>query len=276
MPTLGARALSLVVRGADALHVRWALRGVIRSLPSSLRIRLSRAQVRTGYMQGLILVPEPELEASLRAALGLLGPELARPGSAYLEFGVFIGTSMACMYRAASAASVAGLRLIGFDSFQFKAAGDGNQHDRRWHRENLHADMALTRSNLSRLGVPRDRVELVEGWFRDTLNDATRSSLGVERAVVVMVDCVTATATSLALGFITPLIRDRAIVYVDGWDVAGLVGHNRGKRAAFEGWLAGHPEITAEELPALAYLSDARAFLITRRADAAFDSPPAS
>jgi hypothetical protein len=267
-PTHGARFLRGVVRLADALRLRSVLRRAVLGLPQSLRVRLVQTQVRTGYMQGLILVPEAELESSLRAALALLAPELARPGTAYLEFGVFVGTSMACMYRAASAASATGLRLIGFDSFQGMPAGVAEQTDGRWHKGDLYADVALTRANLRRLGVPVDRVELVEGWFEDTLNDETRSRLRVDRAAVVMIDCVSASATKMVLGFVAPLIRDRAVVYVDGWESAGLADGGLGKREAFNLWIASHPELTSEELPALRYANIARAFLITRAADA--------
>ena len=172
------------------------------------------------------------------------------------------------MYRAASAASTTGLRLIGFDSFQEMPAGVAEQADGRWRKGDLYSDVALTRANLGRLGVPLDRVELVEGWFEDTLTDETRSKLGVDRAAVVMVDCVSASATSLVLGFIAPLIRDRAIVYVDGWALADLADRGLGKRKALESWLVAHPEFTAEELPALRYASDARAFLMTRGTEA--------
>ena len=268
MPTHGARLLGGVVRLADALCLRSVLRRAVLALPQSLRVRLIQIQVRTGYVQGLILVPEAGLESSLRAALALLAPDLALPGSAYLEFGVFVGTSMACMYRAASAASATGLRLIGFDSFQGMPAGVAEQANGRWHKGDLYADVALTRANLRRLGVPEHRVELVEGWFEDTLNDETRSRLRVDRAAVVMVDCVSASATKLVLGFVAPLIRDRAIVYVDGWALADLADGGLGKREAFESWIASHPELAAEDLPALRYASDARALLITRTADA--------
>jgi hypothetical protein len=83
-----------------------------------------------------------------------------------------------------------------------------------------------------------------------------------------MVDCVSASATKLVLGFVAPLIRDRAIVYVDGWALADLADGGLGKREAFESWIASHPELTSEELPALRYADDARAFLITRAAGA--------
>jgi hypothetical protein len=82
-----------------------------------------------------------------------------------------------------------------------------------------------------------------------------------------MVDCVSASATKMVLGFVAPLIRDRAVVYVDGWESAGLADGGLGKREAFNLWIASHPELTSEELPALRYANIARAFLITRAAD---------
>ena len=85
------------------------------------------------------------------------------------------------------------------------------------------------------------------------------------RADVVMLDCVLAASTRLALDFTTPLIADRTIFYFDDWNVRDLADRRLGERAAFEDWLAGHPEMTAEELPALRYNDDVRAFLVTRQ-----------
>jgi hypothetical protein len=267
MPNLGGRVLDRTVRVADAFHLRWAVRGAVRRLPPSLRVRLSKAQVRMGYLQGLTLVPGDEVVESFRAALALMRPELERPGAAYLEFGVYIGTSMACMYRAASASAAPALRLVGFDSFQGMPRGVESQDDRRWRPGDLYSDMELTRMNLTKEGVPLEDVELVPGWFDDTLNEPTRIRLGIERAPIVMVDCVIASATTTALAFITPLIRDRSLVYFDDWAVVDLHDRGLGERAAFETWLAEHPEFSAEEQPALQYNGDVRAFLITRCAD---------
>jgi O-methyltransferase len=264
MPTIGGRVLAGTVRVADALHLRWALRWVVRRLPPALRVRLSKAQVRMGYLEGLTLVPEDALVTSYRTALELVRPELDQPGAAYLEFGVYIGTSMTCMHRAVAADGAPGPRLIGFDSFQGMPRGVEEEDDRRWKEGDLFADMKLTRSNLAKQGVPAADVELVPGWFQDTLTDATRTRLGIERAPIVMVDCVLASATTTALAFLAPLIRDRSVIYFDDWAVVDLDDRGLGERVAFEAWLAEHPEFTAEEQPALHYSNDAKAFLVSR------------
>ena len=131
--TRGARLLAGVVRLADALRLRLVLRRCVRALPQSLGLSLVQTKLRTGYTHGLILVPGEDLESSRRATLA---PDTrSRPAStAYLEFSALVGTSMACMYRAASAASTTGLRLIGFDSFQEMPAGVAEQADGRWRR----------------------------------------------------------------------------------------------------------------------------------------------
>jgi O-methyltransferase len=215
-------------------------------------------------MQGLTLVPEQDLQQSYEAALRLLGDDVGTSAAAYLEFGVYVGTSMACMYRAASRVGASGLRLVGFDSFQGMPEGVEAEDDPRWRAGELYSDVELTRRNLARLNVPLDRVDLVPGWFEESLTDETRNRLGLERAVVVMVDCVISSSTRVALEFCTPLVRDRTIVFFDDWATIDLADRGLGERAAFDAWLAKHPEMTAEELPALRFDRSSRAFMISR------------
>jgi O-methyltransferase len=262
--SIGSRILGGAVRVADLLHVRWVITGIVHRLPPSVRLRLGRLQVRLGYMHGLTLVPERELERSAEAALRLIGSDATGVGSAYLEFGVYVGTSMSCMYRAATRVGATELRLIGFDSFQGMPQGVEREDDERWHRGQLYSDIELTRKNLARLGVPLERIDLVAGWFEESLTDETRRRLGVTRAPIVMMDCVLSSSTRLALDFCTPLMADRTIVYFDDWNVRDLADRRLGERAAFEDWLAAHPEMTAEEQPALHYNDDVRAFLVMR------------
>ena len=114
------------------------------------------------------------------------------------------------------------------------------------------------------MNVPLNRVDLVPGWFEESLTDETLNRLGLERAAVVMVDCVISSSTRVALEFCTPLVRDRTIVFFDDWATVGLADRGLGERAAFEAWLAEHPEINAEELPALRFDGSSRAFMISR------------
>jgi hypothetical protein len=80
--SIGRRLVKLAERLTDALHLRWAVSRLVHSLPPSLRLRLARLQVRLGYMQGLTLVPEQDLQQSYEAALRLLGDDVGSSAAA--------------------------------------------------------------------------------------------------------------------------------------------------------------------------------------------------
>lgn len=251
------------------LHLFWIARAIANRLPPSIRLRLSKLQVRLGYMQGLTLHDGDELQSTFEKALRYLGKDSAEAGGVYLEFGVYVGTSLACMYKAATGVGATRLRVIGFDSFEGMPPGVEKEDGSHWHKGELYSDVSLTQQNLRRLGVPLKAVELVPGWFEDSLTDATRTKLGITTADVAMVDCVIASATKTALDFLLPLITDRTIVFFDDWDIFDLEAKVLGEKAAFEAWLVDHPEITAEALPAINYSANSKSFVLTRAAAAA-------
>ncbi len=250
----------------DRLHLRPLLRWIFKRLPRPVRARLGLLQVRLGLMEGLIKVPEADLVDRLTASLRLLEPDGLGPGSAYLEFGVYVGTSMACMYRATMIVGADRLRLIGFDSFQGMPEDQG--HDGIWTLQpgQLYSDLRLTNANLRRLGVPKGRIEFVPGWYEETLTADTRARLGVERAPLIMMDCVLESSTRTALEFCTPLIADRSVIFFDDWSAAHLDERGLGEARAFELWLADHPEMEATPRPDLGYGRDSQAYLVTRHA----------
>ena len=260
--------LGRLVRGLarllQALHLYWIARWIANHLPPRVRLGLSKLQLRLGYMQGLELVPEDELTKTFEAALRYLGKESPDAPAVYLEFGVYIGTSLACMYKAAAGIGASQLRIIGFDSFEGMPEGVEKEDGSHWHKGELFSDLALTQKNLTRLGVPLERVELVPGWFEDSLTDATKARLAIATADIVMVDCVIASATTVALDFLLPLITDRTIVFFDDWAILDLEQRGLGEKAAFEAWLVAHPEVTAEHLPSIIYSPNARSFVLTK------------
>jgi O-methyltransferase len=258
------RLLAAFARLLHALRLYWIARWVANHLPPRMRLQLSRVQLRIGYMQGLTLVPEAQLEHAMKAALRHLGKDSADSRAMYLEFGVYIGTSLACMYRAATAVGARGLRIIGFDSFEGMPEGVEKEDGSHWHKGELFSDVSLTQENLTRLGVPLDRVELVPGWFEDSLTVETRERLGMKTADVVMIDCVIGSATTVALDFILPLIKERTIVFFDDWAILDLEQRGLGEKAAFEAWLIDHPEIEAEHLANISYTDAARTFLLKK------------
>jgi hypothetical protein len=252
------------LRLIDTLHLRRPVRRIVHALPPSLRRRVGLLQVRLGVMDGLVLVPQAALEDRLAETLALFELAELGAGSAYLEFGVYVGSSMASMYHATRRVGADALRLVGFDSFEGMPASDEAGTFADWEAGQLYSDIRMTRANLQRQGVPLSRVTLVPGWFEDSLTPATRDGLGVERAVVIMMDCVLESSTRTALEFCTPLIRDRAVIFFDDWGAAKLADKGMGEASAFAAWLADHPEMAAREALELAYERAARPFIVTR------------
>jgi O-methyltransferase len=210
------------------------------------------------------LVPERELEEGYRDALNRLalaaGPDEVGD---YLEFGVYVGTSLLCMQRASRAVGLKSFRLYGFDSFQGLPEVAATESTGFWRPGWLRAEYSLVRDHLTRNGIDWDRTTLVPGWFEETLVPGLADQLGIKKAGIIMIDCVIYSAALTALTFCTPLIRDRAVVFLDGWYPGPQAPKVSGERRAFEEFLAENPDLRVEEeLPS--YKRASKVLLVTR------------
>jgi O-methyltransferase len=239
----------------------WRL--ALRRAPPAVRRRLRRLRASVAIWGGHTLVPVDELHGVYRRGLSLLIERNGRESIGdYLEFGVYVGTSLACMHRVADELGLSDLRLFGFDSFEGLPAHASEDETRMWEPGSFASDEEFTRRNLMREGVDWSRVVLVPGWFDETLVPATAEAHGIHKASVLMFDCDLYASTRKALEFSLPLIVDEAVLVFDDWDAGGLGERGLGERRAFEEILAEHPDLHAAELAAY---EPARAFLVSRR-----------
>jgi O-methyltransferase len=254
--TLASAGGALVERVPDGRVRRWVdeiLHAVSRAAwwQPALRARLSAGRDRS-------LVPAAALEATYRDVLEMLRIDGVDEPGAYLEFGVYVGTSLLCMHRASLDAGMPRMRLVGFDSFEGLPAcadsEDGGAFRRGWYR----AGEDVTRDHLTRNGIEWGRTTLVPGWFDETLCPSLARRLGIDRASVILIDCDIYASARAALTFCAPLIRDRAVIVFDDWS-AGT-----GERRAFDEFLAQHPEFEACGIAAPH--EHAAVFFIERRA----------
>lgn len=243
---------STLVRALDLV----GLRGPARQAKKSLEARLRPV----GLSDWTPLVPEQEFENSLRTALRALRAAAGSdPTGAYLEFGVSRGTSTACAFRALRAEGLDAVPMIGFDSFKGMPPEAARQG---WEPGQYHSTLRATRRYLAGQGVPPGRVQLVKGWFRDTLTPATRDRLGLRQASLVLVDCDIHSASCEALAFVAPLIGAHAVLVFDDWGWRADRGEI-GQKEAFEAFMAANPGLRASSLPA--YIPQARVFLLSRQ-----------
>jgi O-methyltransferase len=281
--TVFVRLGNLGYRAVWALWTRTGLHrignAVIERLPARIRwwVENRKRDVRQfpswqpGLAQRLLegreapLVPEHELEGAYRDALHRLAPAAGRDELGdYLEFGVYVGTSLLCMHRASRAVGLESLKLYGFDSFQGLPEGTANESAGVWQPGWYRADYRLVREHLTRNGIDWDRTTLVPGWFEETLVPGVAHKLGIKKAAIIMIDCDIYSAALTALAFCSPLIRDRAVVFFDDWNPGGLAARGLGERRAFDEFLAGNSDLRAEELPP--YSDNSKVFFVTRTA----------
>jgi predicted O-methyltransferase YrrM len=220
-----------------------------------------RARLLAGHEEPL--VDEAILEDTYRQALRLLASKASADEIGdYLEFGVYVGTSLLCMHRASRAVGMESIRLFGFDSFQglpeAAAVEDGGLWQPGWYR----AELETVREHLNRNGIDWARTTLVPGWFEDTLQPEVAKQHAIRKASVIMIDCDIYSSACTALGFCAPLIRDCAVIVFDDWNPGGLASKEMGEARAFKEFLAVNPSLTAEEID----LRVGRVFLVTRTA----------
>ena len=249
---------------AAASSVRRVVKAVQRRIPAPLRPLVERQVGRYRLRSGDVLFDEESLENAFAAALRRVGGADAGAGVGdYLEFGVYLGTSLGCMERASASLGLRGLRLFGFDSFEGLPAAADEEDERFWYPRQYAVGHRFTLDALRRRGVDLERVRLVPGWFDETLGPGAAARLGIARAAVILVDCDLYSSARTCLEFCAPLIAPEAVVFFDDWDAGGLAERGLGERRAFEEFLAAHPEFSADPFPS--YSPESRAFVVSRR-----------
>jgi len=166
----------------------------------------------------------------------------------YLEFGVFRGETFRNAIRAARQgfrATKEGRflgRFFAFDSFQGLPPVPSMNA-----RTNVYAagEFAAPRASFERTVASVRRhavIDVVPGWFADTLNAETACRLRLEKAAFVNVDCDLYESTVTVLEFVTPLLQTGTVLYFDDWfSQRGSMNH--GEALAAAEWLARNPQI---------------------------------
>lgn len=176
----------------------------------------------------------------------------------YLEFGVSRGTSLACVFQCFDKAGMHQTRFIGFDSFEGMPPESAQEG---WDPGQFHSTIEATQSYLKQEMVDLRRVNLVKGWFKDTLTEEPRRNYSLDKASLIMIDCDIYSASKDALVFCEPHIHKHAVIFFDDWGWREEAGE-KGQKEAFAEFLAQHRHLKAEPLPT--YLPQARVFFVSR------------
>ena len=133
-------------------------------------------------------------------------------GKLFLEFGVFKGASL-LMYHSAYKDNKIKPYFFGFDAFKGLPEEKEDKYS-PWHTGQFNLDGVINPELLDKEGV-----EIIPGWFRDTLNDETVKKFGKKKAGFVHVDCDIYSSTVEVLEFLVTndLLADGALIVYDDW-----------------------------------------------------------
>jgi hypothetical protein len=189
----------------------------------------------------LVLVPPLQLTRKFVSTLKYLQKQSKCPIGDYVEFGVYNGTSMGCMFDALKQLRLHQVRLFGFDSFKGLPPDIAEDDGGVWKPGQFECPKEIAIENLAAKGVPPSRVCLIEGWYKDTLNPAV-SCLEEKSVSVVMLDCDAYSSSKIALNFIHPFLKDISALFFDDWRLNDLDLKGMGEFRAFNEFLRSHSE----------------------------------
>lgn len=144
---------------------------------------------------------------------------------AFLEFGVYTGHSLRRHVEIFRPTGVI-TRFFGFDSFKGLPAVDAvDDVPNLWHQGQF--------AHTSRDGVLRtlqealghtDDIELVEGWFNETLPGL---AVRIPKVAFVRIDCDLYRSTQDVFEFVADCLVDGAILYFDDWSHDATTGETK-------------------------------------------------
>jgi hypothetical protein len=169
------------------------------------------------------------------------------PGD-YLEFGVFKGGTFVEAVKAVELKKNLGeMKFYAFDSFRGLPEPKGvDAHSDQFRGGTIVFGLDDFKKELSRQEIDLNKVRIVPGWFKDTLNAETKKKLDVKSAAVIWVDCDLYESTVPVLEFVKDYIVDGTVLVFDDWFF--YKGHpERGERKAFAEWLNKNPQFSVTE-----------------------------
>lgn len=179
----------------------------------------------------------------------------------YVEFGVAEGRSLIFAYEICKKHGFLGkTKIIGFDSFQgFPEPKGVDRIFERFKKGELSFARRIVDRNLALYGADTARIDLIEGWYADTLTQKTRERLKFGTVRVANIDCDMFESTLLALKFVSGGLVNGSVLLFDDW-LCFRADPNKGEQRAVKQWLAENRRFTL--IPYQSYANVGQAFIV--------------
>lgn len=165
----------------------------------------------------------------------------------YLEFGVYKGSTFIEAIKTAQKKRLDSMRFYAFDSFQGLPDPKGiDKSFDQFSKNQVANSLDNFRNTIKNNKLDFNKIGIVSGWFKDTLNNQTKNKLKLSSAAVVWIDCDLYESTLPVFDFITDLVVDGTVIILDDWFF--YRGRpDMGEQKAFSEWLKKHPEFSVAE-----------------------------
>ncbi len=243
--------------------IKWFLRPIWNLTPNGGKKWIQKNIIEKSNEGKHILVEEDQLYPVFNGAIEHLKSIDNYVFGEYLEFGVYNGTSMSIMFNALRNNKIENIRLFGFDSFEGLPADADKEDDAVWKPGQFKCSYKQTLKSLKKRKVDLNKIELVKGFYSDTLTKNLISKFKLNKVSIIMIDCDMYSSTRDALNFCLPLIKDKCIIVFDDW-LPQLSTNDLGEKKAFDEFLHNNHHIKASLINEYSYKNSeqGKAFLV--------------
>lgn len=167
----------------------------------------------------------PVWQAEVETVWSAIVTEMAAAGvqGDFLEFGVFSGGSFRKLLDLFSGKGVIN-KFWGFDSFEGLPAPVPERDQATWSRGQFKVTRDQAWANITKGLASTNHIELVEGWFAETLPGCAAT---ITNVAFVRIDCDLWSSTVDALTFLEGRLVDGAVLYFDDWTFDAGTGETR-------------------------------------------------
>ncbi|MGI9068137.1 MAG: TylF/MycF/NovP-related O-methyltransferase [Pyrinomonadaceae bacterium] len=164
----------------------------------------------------------------------------------YVEFGVYRGRGIIDAFYSAKKFGLDEVRFWAFDSFEGLPAIEGKDVGGPFVNGEFKYPRDLFERNLRKYGVDIKKIEIVQGFYNESLSSENYRNADPEKIAIAWIDCDLYESTVPVLQFLTNRLVDGAVVIFDDWYCFNG-GPDKGEQKACAEWRAANSHIRLVE-----------------------------
>src|SRR6267378_4224885 len=223
------------------------------------RPSLSREEIKHQWIHGPHEAFRAQARRSIFMSISIFCYHIQPLNGYYLEFGCHKARTMRLAWDTFH--SLYDWDYVAFDSFEGLPEMEPSDSMPLWKKGDLRTSDTEFVDAVVDHGMPREKLRIVKGFYKDSLTAALRDELLPKKAAVVYIDCDLHSSTSTALDFARDFLQKGTIVVFDDW-FCFYGDPDKGERRAFREFRERNPDLIFEDY---IQTNEAKAFIFLGR-----------